>query len=161
VCKKSRLLFVVGLILPAIGCSKSFHKVEGTVTMDGQPVVGATVMLMPTGEGGQPGSGITDSSGKFKIINPTNDKGIAKGEYKIVITKAEAEGDSKAPDVNDPTKAFGDLMKGKMDTRKGKPTGPLVTKHKQLLNARYAKPETTPFTVNVPAEGDLNLKLEK
>lgn len=157
----TRLIVVVGLIVPLIGCSKSFNKVEGTIMLDGQPVVGATVTFMPTFEGGQSGSGVTDSSGKFKIVNPTNDKGLAKGEYKVLITRAEAEGDFKAPDTNDPTGAMAEYMKGKMDIKKGKAIPMKATTPKQTLNIRYAKQDSTPFTINVPTDGALTLQLEK
>lgn len=162
--KTVRFLFVFLSILPVIGCAKSFSKVEGTVTLDGQPVVGATVTLMPTFEGGQSGSGITDSSGKFKIANPTNDKGVVKGEYKVLITRADPDTGINLAADSDPTTAMAELMKGKMDVKAGKMKGamnaPLI-KEKQTLNARYAKQDTTPFTIKVPLDGALTLQLEK
>jgi hypothetical protein len=155
----SRYLGSALLTVLAVGCS-SYHKVEGTVTgADGSPLAGATVTFMPTAEGGQSASGITDSNGKFKLTSPTSDKGIQKGTYKVIITKASAEEAFTSEYRGDPTKAMEEYWrknKGTATATKGAP----ASMPKSSLNPRYSKPDTTPFTVSVPVDGAVNLKLE-
>jgi hypothetical protein len=89
-----RRLCVLGLALTFLavagGCSGS-GKVEGSVKYKGQPVEGATVVLM--GDDGNPvATGVTDSSGKFKLKTPQGKEAIPSGTYIATVTKKEGAG---------------------------------------------------------------------
>lgn len=72
--------------LPAtVGCGTKripSYPVRGTVTMDGKPLEGATVMFVPPS--GPPNSAVTDSTGTFAIPAP----GVPAGACGVAITKA-------------------------------------------------------------------------
>lgn len=155
-----RLMPVLALTAVPVGCGTSYQKVEGTVTLGGSPVEGATVTFYPTSEGGQAASAITDANGKFKLTNPTNDKGIPKGTYKVTITKGDPSENKIDIDPNDPTKSMAEFaMKNKTKSAKGMEIAP--AKESSTLPPRYSKQDTTPFTITIPADGAINLALEK
>ena len=56
----------------------------GTVTYQGKPVVGGSVMFMPT-EGGPPSVGNTDEQGHF-VLSTTGRPGAVVGPHKVSIT---------------------------------------------------------------------------
>lgn len=62
--------------------------VVGTVTLDGQPLAGASVTFVGAGSTpGLGGVGISDDSGKFEISHFRAGKGLDPGEYKVVVSK--------------------------------------------------------------------------
>jgi hypothetical protein len=61
--------------------------VTGTVTLNGQPVSGASVSFAPSGKGAA-AVGKTDASGKFTLKTLGQD-GAAAGDYMVGITKHE------------------------------------------------------------------------
>lgn len=72
--------------------------IEGSVTLDGQPLDGATIAFIPnTGNTIQRGSkGSSTSGGKFTVGTYANDDGIPVGSYKVTVIKKELV--SKLPD---------------------------------------------------------------
>ena len=64
---------------------------SGTVTHNGQPVEGATVVFAPEGEG-RAASGLTDASGRFQLQTVTPDDGVVPGKYQVAISKTEVKG---------------------------------------------------------------------
>jgi hypothetical protein len=85
-----------------IGCDAAgLVPVEGRVTLDGQPLANATVMLSPlraTDPG--PFAGTTDAEGRFAMRSPADDRsGAAVGEYMVFITtvKSDPSGMEGAP----------------------------------------------------------------
>ncbi len=58
--------------------------VEGTVTMDGKPLEGATVVFVPPG--GRPAGGPTDAKGKYVLNFSGGRKGAIPGENRVQIT---------------------------------------------------------------------------
>lgn len=158
----TRVYRILLVLIPVVsaGCGGSYHKVEGTVTMDGAPVEKATVLFIPTKEGGQSATGQTDASGKFKLNNPSNDKGIPAGTYKVVITKGDPASTpaSGGADLSDPTKAMEEFFKNQKKDKRGMPIPPEA---KSELPVKYTKQDTTPLEVTIPASGAINLILEK
>jgi len=73
------------------GCSKGdqpdLGDVQGTVTLDGQPLAQATVVFRPAG-GGRASQGITNEAGKYEIIYIRDIKGAKLGSHKVAITTA-------------------------------------------------------------------------
>lgn len=83
-----------------VGCSKSrlegLVPAEGVVTLNGEPVSGATVMfapkkLDPTRSKGS-AQAVTDADGKFKMTTLDPGDGVFPGEYYVTVTKDSFEG---------------------------------------------------------------------
>lgn len=84
------VLFLSAVIFTTVGCGKgTLIKVQGVVTLDGEPLAGATVSFMPVGEG-RPASGRTDADGRFRLTTSRTDDGALPGEYKVVVVVEEA-----------------------------------------------------------------------
>ena len=64
--------------------------VSGTVNYNGSPVEGATVTFA-AGTSARSSTGVTDSSGKFKLTTFDTNDGAPVGEYIVTIAKFEAE----------------------------------------------------------------------
>lgn len=65
---------------------------EGTVTMDGKPLGGATVFFHPKSDTGFHGAlGITDDSGKYVLEsdlgNNKKKKGVIPGQYSVTVSR--------------------------------------------------------------------------
>jgi len=77
-----------------VGCGQSETvEVTGTVTLNGQPADQAEVMFNP--KAGRLATGVTDSSGKFKLSTAKPDDGALPGEY--VVTLGEYYPPDKPP----------------------------------------------------------------
>lgn len=63
--------------------------VTGTVTLDGEPVEGAVVTFVPTGDG-QSAVGKTDGSGQYRLTTFGGGDGAITGEYQVKIAKYAA-----------------------------------------------------------------------
>ena len=76
---------------PIFGCGGAgdIASVEGTVTLDGAPLPGATVLFVPEA-GGRPAAGRTDDQGKYVLNFSGNLKGAIPGKSTVRIsTKAD------------------------------------------------------------------------
>lgn len=60
---------------------------SGVVTLDGKPVDGAQVILVPAAEGTTGAFGVTDSSGRFSLRAYDQKPGAIPGEYKVRVSK--------------------------------------------------------------------------
>jgi hypothetical protein len=83
---------VFALSLMCLGCGPSgpeIAKVEGTVTLDGEPLPNASVVFVP--ENGRPAGGRTDAQGKYVLNFTQGREGAIPGKSKVRIsTAAEA-----------------------------------------------------------------------
>jgi hypothetical protein len=83
---------VVAIAL-TVGCEQpgsdrpATYKVTGKVTLDGDPVEGATVTFAPSGAGGTPAVGTTDGSGSYSLKSFGTEQGAVPGEYMVSVTK--------------------------------------------------------------------------
>jgi hypothetical protein len=59
---------------------------RGIVTLDGEPVAGASVMLVPL-EPGRPVAGASDAGGRLVFSTYGSNDGIPPGRYKAVVSK--------------------------------------------------------------------------
>ena len=89
---------LIGLLIPVIGCDPKgrglkVEFVEGVVTLDGEPVEGATITFIPVneGEGAESAIGRSKEGGKYKLssMNGDPEKGAIAGEYRIIVTKTD------------------------------------------------------------------------
>jgi len=85
------------LATPILGCGSGKPNavpVTGVVTLDGNPVEKAAVMLMPVDSktGGQPASGVTDGQGNFTLKTEKVGPGALPGAYQVTVIKKETTG---------------------------------------------------------------------
>lgn len=66
-------------------------EVEGVVTLDGEPLEGATVMFQPTE--GRPSAGTTDIEGHYALTYTSEKRGALVGEHAVSITTVTAASD--------------------------------------------------------------------
>lgn len=105
------LYFGLGMLMLGLtGCGTAVQagpeeelvSVSGLVTMDDQPVSGALVNFIPTGSNAKahPGSAITDSEGRFDMLNYQNKDGLPAGSYLVVLSWwVLPDGSPPPPDV--------------------------------------------------------------
>jgi len=80
--------FVCVLIcLFAAGCGPgNLGKVSGTVTRDGQPVTGGSVMFSPVAAGGKAGAGSIGPDGKYEISTHGDLDGAVIGKHSVSVS---------------------------------------------------------------------------
>ncbi|MDR3197237.1 MAG: carboxypeptidase-like regulatory domain-containing protein [Planctomycetaceae bacterium] len=90
-------LCFVFLVLSFLGCGEPNRvgavKVSGTVTVDGQPMEGITVIFNPVENHGTAASGTTDAQGGYVLTSPgaPYNAGAAPGQYIPTFSKTESE----------------------------------------------------------------------
>src|SRR5688572_29811168 len=91
--------FAIVLLISGCGSGGSdapeLGAVSGTVTLNGQPLAGATVTFQP--EQGRASSGVTDASGRYQLQYTADTSGAKVGKHAVTITTggtAAAEGGS-------------------------------------------------------------------
>jgi hypothetical protein len=137
-------------VLAFVGCSNpdsKYSKVEGTVTLDGQPVEGVTVTFYPVEQGLEGAVGRTNASGQFSLTSTgalQGGTGVLPGEYRVTVSKSQPPVD---PDVEayEQGKITYDEVQKRMDARD--PSRQLEAK--ELLPEKYTKLDTTDLTAMV------------
>jgi hypothetical protein len=97
---------VVALVL-ICGCGggrSGVSEVTGTITLDGQPLDGAQVTWPVGGEHDRPSSGVTDASGKYRLMYTGTEAGAAVGNHKVEIITSFASDEVAAPPERVPSK---------------------------------------------------------
>lgn len=94
--KQLSLCVVIPLLsLVIAGCGGSdrpdLASASGIVTLDGDPVEGASVSYIPV-SGGRPGSGVTDASGRYTINTYADTPGALVGEHHVSVIKVSGPG---------------------------------------------------------------------
>jgi len=70
---------------------------SGVVTLDGEPLGGAQIVLVP--EGGQhSASAMSNEDGTFELMTFNPDPGVVPGSYKVMITKSMTPAPFEGPD---------------------------------------------------------------
>ncbi|MBO0697846.1 MAG: carboxypeptidase regulatory-like domain-containing protein [Zavarzinella sp.] len=115
----------LAVVLAVAGCGGSTGRVSGVVTLDGQPLEGATVSFSPVSAGEVGGStGKTDAKGRYTLRTVLGDSpGAAVGKHKVTISLYREN-------PNNPDQAG-----------------------KELVPPRYSDPARTELTFDVPAGG--------
>ncbi len=112
--------FVIGLffsvaMLSGLSCASAgpeLHEVRGTLTFNGQPAEGATVILDPVGGGsGSKPSGIVAADGTFTISTHPHGDGALVGEYVVLVTWYPADARSQENPKNKLPPRYGDATK--------------------------------------------------
>lgn len=148
------------MILAGTGCGGGAKTggnpvaVGGTITLDGQPLEGATINFSPVGEGGQPAHGLSGSGGTFRLTTRNSNDGAVPGEYRVTVAKQEGMGaggagiDPKSPDY---MKMMEKMSAGGKHNQ---------TKDTSGIHANYREAARTPLKFTIPSGGDKNLKIE-
>ena len=145
-CLKVRQVIAVAALVLTAGCGSPTAgpetvPVTGKVTLQGEPVGGATVTLTPSASGGgNPAQAVTTDAGEFEVFSSfdqgkTTQAGMTPGEYVITVSKLESI----------PAQAQ------------------LVRAPKNLLPERYQSPSTSDLKAVVAIEGDnfVTVELQK
>jgi hypothetical protein len=78
------------MLTVVIGCGGKewppTNKTTGTVTLDGQPLEGATVSFFPKGDF-SPANGKTDSAGRFEMTTFNSNDGAMTGSFDVTVAK--------------------------------------------------------------------------
>jgi len=85
------------LSLVLTGCAAKgpeLAKVNGKVTLDGNPLPNVTVMLNPM-QGGRPSLGTTESDGSFVLYHTSGRKGVELGEHEVFVDPKEDSAGSR------------------------------------------------------------------
>lgn len=86
------------------GCGDGVKRaqINGTVTLQGKPLAGASVQFFPEqGTEGEGAIGTADSEGKFTVISSRNrDAGVPPGKYKVRVSlMMDRKGNALPPDA--------------------------------------------------------------
>lgn len=133
----SSLVVISALVLCA-GCGEDAPKTApagGVVTLNGQPVAEAKVMLLGPG---RPATGATDSEGRFTLSTFEPNDGAIPGSHTAIVTK-EVE-------VATPP-------------RPGERAGEDYREMRNVLPKKYANPQTSELTYEISVEGPNQLEV--
>jgi hypothetical protein len=136
-------LFLAGL-LASLGCgSPGGHlpktvPAKGVVTLDGKPVEGAQVVLVPAAAGTTGAYGTTDGSGRFSLRAYEEKDGAIPGDYKVQVSKT---------------------VEVKLTGAKGSLDGGDPVRFEYGVPARYTGVNTSGLTVSIPDAGVSDIQL--
>jgi hypothetical protein len=136
-------LISVGL-MPMVGCGPDTSHLpktvpaSGVVTLDGNPVEGAQVVLVPAGQETTGAYGTTDASGRFSLRAFEEKDGAIPGEYKAQVSKT---------------------VEVKLDGPPGSLDGGDPVRFDYGVPPRYTGVQTSGLTVTIPDTGIDDIKL--
>lgn len=130
------IVFAFCFSLPGCDQGPVVYPVSGRVTVDGEPVEGAAVGMIPA-VGGRHGAAVTDANGDFVVGTFTPSDGALAGEHKIVVTKVKM-------------------------IKPGNERAGIAPEYEYVVPGRYDDPETSGLNVTVTKEMEpLKLELEQ
>jgi hypothetical protein len=138
-------------VLSCLGCGGSDSSkanrpkvvpADGLVTYQGKPLEGATIVLSPTGEGKHGASAMSDANGQFQLSTFPPDLGAVPGDYKVAVSKQSVVVIPEPP----PGMHAEDM--------------PRPPKPKALIPDKFANPEKSGLTTNIPEAGKTDIQIE-
>ena len=118
---------VAAMLSGTSGCGKGQTVITGVVTLDGRPVPGAWVDVLPIAGDAPTAGGFADARGRYRLnVSPTT--------YAVCVRAERATGERRV--VDDPAQ----------------PAGTTVEVREQYLPMRYTREDLTPFKVTAVAE---------
>ena len=147
-----------------LGCSGSsgpkLAAVDGEVLYQGKPLAGATVAFVP--DKGPSAFGMTDTNGKFRLSTGAS-RGAVISNGKVTVT-AMTSGNteltdalSKQPTTPEESQAY---MKKMAEMQQAMATGQADILPKSIIPEKYSKPDTTPLSYPIKADGNNHFKIE-
>lgn len=133
------------MLLAALGCNSGGGNLPktvpamGVVTLDGKPVEGAQVVLVPAAESATGAYGVTNSSGQFALRAYEQKDGAIPGDYKVQISKT---------------------VEVRLSGAKGSVDGGDPVRFEHGVPAKYTGVKTSGLLLTVPASGIRDIKLE-
>ncbi|MFM8728761.1 MAG: hypothetical protein ACKON9_26990 [Planctomycetaceae bacterium] len=110
----------------------------GVLTWKGKPLPGFVVSVHPA-DGKRTASGTTDGEGKFQLGTNTAGDGAVPGSHKISVVWQPPEDDGMGNVIDDPSK---------------------LPKPPVQLPPKYASPDTSGISLEIPESGSSELKLD-
>ena len=162
-CRPLRLIAGVGLALSLLttGCNKyGTVKVAATVTLDGQPLEGASVRFHPVDDAGTRGaSGITDTDGRVRMSTFAAGDGVLPGEYVVTVSKQDEAGEidpvfKARPAPEDETEEEAQARKIRAAAHAAT-TGGLIPKYSTGLPRKYRLRKESPLRCTVPTDDEV------
>lgn len=139
-------LLALAIFAAGCGVKSRTSPVTGVVTLDGKPLVGASIHFVPQGAG-RDATGETDKDGQFTMSTLQPRDGVVPGTYKVVISPSTGAADTKQ--YASPEEAMAAASKAPPK----KASGP-------ALPEKYTRPDQTPLTQEVPVQGQLKFELK-
>ena len=163
------LVPLISLIL--VGCGggsdrPSLALASGIVTLNGEPVEGASLTFIPVA-GGRPGSAITDAQGRYTIKTYQDAPGAIIGEHKVAVIKISGPGayviqgdaPAEAAATDEPGSGEDDGSDGLSEIEV---LDSAQTKEPELIYdvpQRYMNADESGLLITVPPEGSSELNL--
>ncbi len=145
-------IFIVCSFVLFTGCSKSsglkgLVKVKGSITLDGAPLEGASIMLVPTvmSDTVRGASGTSDASGNFEITTIEKGDGAFPGDYKVTVVKKEPVGKVPTPEEMQAAAAKGQSLN---------------VQYKSVIPDRYGASSTSGIAVKIESGQKDPIKIE-
>ena len=153
------VFMVVATFVISTGCGSGNPfdtvPVTGSVTLDGQPVEGATVIFQPTGDH-KAATATTDSSGEFTLTTGESGDGAMPGVYKVTVFKTKMEPGADLSGLSFEEAAL--KAKQEDDERLKKYPGGMPTQ--DLLPVKYKDAGKSGLTFEVKRDAENNFAIE-
>lgn len=134
------LLFVFAVVScgPSTGHLPKTVPASGVVTLDGNPVEGAQVVIVPAAEGPTGATAVTDASGRFSLRAYPEKDGAIPGEYKVQVSKT---------------------VEVRLTGKAGSLDGGDPVRFDYGVPAKYTDTKLSGLTVTIPDSGNKNINL--
>ena len=155
--KSFYILLAVGLTLFAVtGCGEkkldNLNVASGVVTLDGQPIEGASITLVPEG-GGRGAGAVSDAKGVFTFQTLQANDGVQDGTYTVTVSKFRTEN----PYTDEEARMLSESGKRHKDVFGNDRPEPKVIND---LPEKYNNPKTSGLSITIKgATKDLKIEL--
>ncbi|TMJ82050.1 MAG: carboxypeptidase regulatory-like domain-containing protein [Alphaproteobacteria bacterium] len=137
---------IVALTLAGCGAQRT-TPVAGVVLLDGRPLAGASIQFVSQGKG-HDATGATDKNGEFVMSTFQPRDGMLPGTYKVVISPPVGSTDTTQYASADEAMSAANKPKARKESAAS------------AFPQKYARPDQTPLTQEVPVQGKLKFELK-